>query len=64
MKKRQCVGKRQQRIALALRDRCEGTFKAIISPNLEMFDCQAALNLTADAPTETPPLFKADNATL
>jgi hypothetical protein len=23
-----------------------------------------AENLTADAPTETPPLFKADNATL
>ena len=23
-----------------------------------------ALDLTADAPTETPPLFKADNATL
>jgi hypothetical protein len=33
--------------------------------NLKAVSVNAALgNLTADAPTETPPLFKADSATL
>src|SRR5262249_3466112 len=43
MKERQCVGKREQRVAIALRDRRESSFEAVISPNLEVFDCQAAL---------------------
>jgi hypothetical protein len=38
--------------------------RTIFTYNYVVEQAVEQLNLTADAPTETPPLFKADNATL
>src|SRR5262245_66624233 len=43
MKEHQFVRKREVRLAIAWRYLRKSSFEAVISPNLEVFDCQAAL---------------------